>query len=1171
MRIISTVICTLLLTVLTTLCATADQSIALQGEGVAAAWGFGNGGEFPGARGGLKQDSRSVTLDYDFTGGGAYVCANYNGITPPQTESFSVTAKPQQRCRVSYRMTDANGRVFQGATSTLEANQSQTLTMPCRGSWQSAWGGSKPTDQPELPIQMLWILANHEQDVPKTGRVVLSEFKAISTAVEPISILGTQRPSSPFGSGKLERLKEGWCVFPKERKLGRNRVVMGYNEPGEAENDMRDLRIISPQGETITGMWGRVQVTGELEYVTPTDFPIQSREQQGHLIWQWAQLDQRLGFQQMVHTDISDSGVNSTIYVRFLKPHKGTIRMPFALPNGQVDMLAGDGSAQNPYTKVLFPSQVSRMDYQGAEGVISTHIVCANPRGVSLSIEPKLFSHVFRKELRMAVLELTPPADGVFPAGYVNAVQLRVGYPADTLLPKLIAAPNWPTRIDVAFLEPDKATGWTLTRVNQPRVYTPEEVKQVGLSLYQTGPGSRKVTIKAELRDYTNRLVWRSDEPLTLKAQTPTQRVLKLPVKSKGIYSLSVKVVEAGSVQGERLCRIAVVPKPVTITAEKSYFGIDPVFYEGFDQNMRFLRKIGVRWLRLGGGVWYPDEGDRAYLTKLRQYDIGSFLIINSPEEVRPASYNDLIDYYEIGNEPDAWITPEDYAGLAARCAEKVRQVNPKTKILACSVSGGDSDGGFAFTKRFLAAGGAKSCEIIPFHPYSGIRAFGPELEPVSPEDNSMYEKLMEASQLTSQNNLEVWLGEIGYLMVNGYRQPQARFHEYEKSFANTLTRLMLISRTIPGMKRVIWFHLCADDTPLKLYPNHQSTYNNLGPNNNITPNLAAYANLASLSDGGQFIGKLKLTNPKLWGVQIRQGSRDVLALWSSKGQIKLNWPGKEAINTVSMVGTDGQLKPQRGQMSLTLGEEPVYLVVPSSKASALVKAVESATQVVLKPTASGSSNAQSSASLKPDIIATRALKPPVIDGELGEWSSANSVVLDRQQQVVPPDPGFWKGPDDLSATVSWMYDDKNLYMACRVKDDIHKNIEPMAKIWAGDSMQIAFANAQFPYGYTELSAGLSSVDGSGQWVGMGVGNGKPLPGMKVVVKRLDGVTNYEMAIPMASLSSLSIVPGSPIRVAFIVNDVDQTARKWIGFKVPGLIGAVKEGSQMPVMLLQVK
>ncbi len=1149
----------------------AQQIIPLQAEGMPASWVFGNGGEFPGAKGGLKHDSRTVTLDYDFTGGGAYVCANYNGITPPQTESFSISVNPEQRCHMSYRTTDTNGRVFQGATSTLEANQPQTITMPCRGSWQSAWGGAKPTDQPEQPFQILWILAYNEPGMSKTGRVVLSELKAISTAVEPVEMLGAKRPTSPFGSAKLELLKDNWCVFPKERKLGRNRVLMGYNEPGEAENDARDLRIISPQGETITGMWGRIQVTGEPEYVTPTDFPIQSREQQEHLIWQWTQLDQRLGFQQMVHTDVSEGGVNSTIYVRFLKPHKGTIRMPFALPNGQVDMLAGAGSAQNPYTKVLFPSQVSRLDYQGVDGVISTHIVCANPSGVSLSIEPKLFSHVFRRELRMAVLELTPPTNGVFPAGYVNAVQLRVGYPAETPLPKQIAAPNWPDRIDVAFMERDNAKGWTLARVNQPRVYTPGEVKQLGVSLYQAGQNTRKLTLKAELRDYTNRLVWHSDDVLSLMARTPTQRVLKLPVKAKGIYSLSVKVLEAGSVHGERLCRIAVVPKPAVITAEKSYFGIDPVFYEGSDENIRFLRKIGVRWLRLGGGVWYPAEGDRAFLTKLRQYDIGSFLLINSPEEVRPASYNDLIDYYEIGNEPDAWITPEDYAGLAARVAEKIRQVNPKTKILACSVSGGDSDGGFAFTKRLLAAGGAKSCEIIPFHPYAGIRAFGPELEPVSPEDNSMYEKLMEASQLTKQQNLEIWLGEIGYLMVNGYRQPRASFHEYEKSFANTLTRLMLISRTSPGMKRVIWFHLCSDDTPLRLYPTYQSTYDNLGPNNNITPNLAAYANLASLTDGGQFVRKLKLTNPKLWGVQIRQGTRDVLALWSSKGQIKLNWPGKEDIHTVSMVGTDGLLKPQRGQMNLTLSEEPVYLLVPSSKAAGLVKSIESATLSVLKPVVAGMANAKSSANLKPDIIATRASKPPVIDGELGEWGNASSVVLDRQQQVVPPDPGFWKGPDDLSATVSWMYDNNNLYMACRVKDDIHRNIEPMAKIWAGDSMQIAFANAQFPYGYTELSVGLSSIDGSGQWVGVGAGNGKPLPGMKVVVKRLDGVTNYEMAIPMASLSSLSIVPGSLVRVAFIVNDVDQTARKWIGFKVPGLIGAVKEGSQMPVMLLKAK
>lgn len=1146
----------------------AQQIVPLQVDGVTTQWAFGNGGEFPGAKGSLKQDSRTVTLDYDFTGGGAYVCANNQGVTPPETQDFQITARSDQQCRVSYRITDANGRVFQGATSTLEANQAQTLTMPCRGSWQSAWGGSKPTDQPEQPVQMLWVLVYNDEYMPKTGHVLLSEYKAIIDPSQPVQILGAKRTASPFSSVKLPLLKAGWCYFPKEQKLGKYRVVMGYNEPGENANDARDLRIISAQGQLITGLWGRLQVTGSSEYVTPTDFAIQTGKLNGSEQWQWEHTDQRLGFQQLVSTSITPGGINSTIYVRFLRAHKGSIRMPFTLPNGQIDMMAGDGSAQNAYTRVLFPSQVTRLDYQATDGTLSMHLACANPKGISLTIEPKAFAHMFRSEQQTAVVELSPPADGVFPAGYVNAVQLRVGYAPGTPLPRQIAAPAWPDRVDIALMEPDAAHGWTLERVNQPRVFTADESKLIGVSLYQAGAAPRKLTLVSELRDYSNRIVWTQKIPVTLASQKAERTVLMLPIKTKGIYSLTVTVKQQNSVLGEKVHRIAVVPKPASVTAKQSFFGIDPLFYESTAQNLQFLRKIGVRWLRLGGGVWYPSEGDRAYLTKLRQYDIGSFLLINGPEDVRAADYDGLIDYYEIGNEPDAWISPEDYAKLAARSAEKIRQVNPKIKVLACSVSGGDSDGGFAFTKRFLAAGGAKSCDIIPFHPYAGIRAFGPELEPVSPEDNALYEKLMEASRLTKQAKLEMWLGEIGYLMVNEYRFPRSAFHQYEKSFANYLTRLMLISRTIPGMKRVIWFHLCNDDTPLRLYPTQYSTYSNLGPNNNITPNLAAYANLASLTDGGQFMRKLKFANPKLWGVQMRQGSRDVLALWSSKGQIQLDWPSAASINKVSMVGTEGTLKPKRGRISLTLSEEPIYLVVPSTRGAVMAKAIEAATQSVLKP-AVISTNASTVSSLKPDIIAVRASKPPVIDGELSEWSKASSVLLDRQQQVVPPDPGFWKGPDDLSATVSWMYDDKNLYLACRVKDDVHLNGEPMAKIWAGDSMQIALANAQFPYGYTELSVGLSSVAGSGHWVCIGPGNGKPLPGMRVVVKRGQGVTNYEMAIPMASLSSISIVPGTKIRVAFIVNDVDQTARKWIGFKVPGLIGSVKEANLMPVMLLK--
>ncbi len=424
---------------------------------------------------------------------------------------------------------------------------------------------------------------------------------------------------------------------------------------------------------------------------------------------------------------------------------------------------------------------------------------------------------------------------------------------------------------------------------------------------------------------------------------------------------------------------------------------------------------------------------------------------------------------------------------------------------------------------------------------------------------------MLEAQKITSANGLGIWVGEVGYLMTNEYRLPRAEFCEYEKGFAAYLVRLMLICRTIPGLQRVVWFHICKDDTPLRLYPTQYSTYSNLGPNNNITPNIAAYANLASLTDGAEFVRKLSFKDTKLWGVQLQRANRHVIALWSSHGKVAFKWKDKQPRATVSIVGTDGKISPVGGVNKLILSEEPVYLVVSKAEGATLAHALEAALTTDIAESIPTSKPVK----LKEDVTAAKTPRPLNIDAEFGDWAASKLIVLNQQHQIVPPDPGFWKGPSDLSASVSWMYDDKYLYMACQVHDDIQLNNEQAAQIWAGDSIQIAIANAQAPYHYTELCIGLSHTAGVCQWEAVGTNNGQPLQGMQTAIKRKDNQTNYEFAIPWASLQGIRYQPGAPLRVAFIVNDVDGAGRKWIGFKDPALIGASKEAIKMPVMLLK--
>lgn len=88
-------------------------------------------------------------------------------------------------------------------------------------------------------------------------------------------------------------------------------------------------------------------------------------------------------------------------------------------------------------------------------------------------------------------------------------------------------------------------------------------------------------------------------------------------------------------------------------------------------------------------------------------------------------------------------------------------------------------------------------------------------------------------------------------------------------------------------------------------------------------------------------------------------------------------------------------------------------------------------------------------------------LKHPVnIDGRLDDWRDIESVGKLGREQLVPPDAEAhrnWTAPDDLSVPAYYFaYDSSNLYFACQVKDDIHRNSKIAGDIWNGDAIQLA-------------------------------------------------------------------------------------------------------------------
>ncbi|HEX2949994.1 MAG TPA: sugar-binding protein, partial [Armatimonadota bacterium] len=1120
----------------------------------------------------------------------------------------------------------------------------QTLTLPVSGKWAGAWGGRTATPQPVLPVKQVWVMLCKGNGLPLTGTVLLDDVSATGDNLGDFHLVSTRRaiPVVPGPTSAMFNGSTPWVYYPDEVTAGELHASLGYNGLGEGPCDLRDLRV-AWKNTQVLAFWGRIGLTGSTQYYNPVDIKAQTATVHGHTVWQWGNTDSRTGLQHVCRTSFDKDGITSTIYLRFRKAHDGKILLPFCPPqNVPTAFLGGTGMPDDTYGFASPIARTSRVEYTLGTRKLVFLFAASQPQGVTFTTGDTHWTQVLRGSRTFSKLEIAPPDGKTFPAGYTNAIQLRMTWDTQAVHPKSIEACTWDSGINLSFMEKGDNGQWSIPQAPSTRYFLPGDAQQLAVTLDNLSESkARTVSLTWTVRDYSGHVVQTTTTPVRLSAAAQQSEMLPLHLSQHGIYTVTCSASEGTQVVQQRVARFTVLPQPTTIAGEQSYFGIDPVFFPGSEQDMTLLRAFGMRLVRLGGGVW---SGGLDYLKRLRAHDIDYFLLIGGQNNIM-ANAGEYGTKWEIINEPDAKWQAEKYAEEVRLTREKIKSLYPNATILACDVSGGDSDSDFAFTKAFLKAGGGKSTDIIPFHPYSSIRIFGPGLHPVSPEDNQLLAKLQKAQQLTKDNNVRMWIGEIGYMMQSIERFPRPEFLDDERMMANYLVRLYLIGRCIPHNERIVWFQLCKDETPLVLDPAVMMSYSLLDVDNNVTPAMVAYANLASLTDGATFVKKIDFPMASLYGVLQQRAGENILALWAVNNASRLTFASTQPVRCVSIVGTESTLSPVNGKITLNLSDEPCYLIFPTSR-TALVEHIEHAAISVVEPVQiatfniangtqltarlrnrtpqalaarvtlaypkyqetwtvtlaageeknvvyplkyplTGSGNIAATLTVEagggkatahktvtaprvtPDLIAIRTKTAPVIDGKLDEWAPAMPIVLNKHELVSPPDPGFWKGPDDLSATGYVMYDETHLYFACRVKDDVERNDNGAGRIWAGDSIQIGFGNMEIPDAYTEIGIGRSSIDGVVTFMNSGVNQGKAVAGAQLAMTRENGETIYEAAIPFSALKGIFLYPGCLLRFAFIINDVDSYARKWIAVKDASLIGGSKDPAMFPALQLK--
>ena len=147
-------------------------------------------------------------------------------------------------------------------------------------------------------------------------------------------------------------------------------------------------------------------------------------------------------------------------------------------------------------------------------------------------------------------------------------------------------------------------------------------------------------------------------------------------------------------------------------------------------------------------------------------------------------------------------------------------------------------------------------------------------------------------------------------------------------------------------------------------------------------------------------------------------------------------------------------------------------------------------------------------------VEAMKADSPPTIDGDLGEWTTAQPISVSTIANILRGAAG-WGGAEKDAFIGYVMWDDKNLYVAAKVLSPTHHQTEIGPSVWKGDTLWI----------YLDTRRDRSSVDDKLTLAqtpeGPQVWNWKVnnyLPGAKLAWNQGSGFYTYEAALPWKSL-----------------------------------------------------
>lgn len=182
------------------------------------------------------------------------------------------------------------------------------------------------------------------------------------------------------------------------------------------------------------------------------------------------------------------------------------------------------------------------------------------------------------------------------------------------------------------------------------------------------------------------------------------------------------------------------------------------------------------------------------------------------------------------------------------------------------------------------------------------------------------------------------------------------------------------------------------------------------------------------------------------------------------------------------------------------------------------------------------------------DMAAQRLTTAPQIDGDLSEWSAFPCYTLDQKAQIAYGDPAAWGGPQDLSGSFCWGWDDQALYLAAEVHDDALR-IFSKGNFWENDYIEL-WVDANLAGDFTEaknngddfqfgfLPGNFADLPARATVFVPGVSTSK-LRQIEVAAKPIEGGYRMEVKIPFVVFGENLDLSNRRLGVALAFSDCD--------------------------------